>query len=71
MCKETHERDLLEQKIAIFTYVLRYDKSHSAYLLMSHANLGMQQQLLCQSCHGQFAFLNCVCFQEDKERTCC
>ena len=38
---------------------------------MSHASLGMQQQLLCQYCHGQCAFLTCVCFREDKESTCC
>ena len=40
-------------------------------LLMSHASLGMQQQLLCQYCHGQCAFLTCMCFREDKESTCC
>jgi len=38
---------------------------------MSHASLGMQQQLLCQYCHGQCAFLTCVCFREDKESICC
>ena len=38
---------------------------------MSHASLGMQHQLLCQYCHGQCAFLTCMCFREDKESTCC
>ena len=37
------------------------------HILMSHASLGMQQQLLCQYCHGQCAFLTCVCFREDKK----
>jgi len=37
---------------------------------MSHASLGMQQQLLCQYCHGQCAFLTCMCFWEDKQSLC-
>jgi len=41
------------------------------HILMSHASLGMQQQLLCQYCHGQSAFLTCMCFREYKESACC
>ena len=32
---------------------------------MSHASLGMQQQLLCQYCHGQCAFLGLWLFSFD------
>jgi len=41
------------------------------HVLMLHASLGMQQQLLCQYCHEKCAFLTCMCFREDKESTCC
>ena len=33
---------------------------------MSHASLGMQQQLLCQYCDGQCASLTCICFRKIK-----
>ena len=64
----------LEQKSRITTR-LRCGLSLPAWffrhILMSHASLGMQQQLFCQYCHGQCAFLTCMCFREDKQSTCC
>jgi len=51
--------------------VQSYQQDPFHHIFMSHASLGMQQQFLCQYCHGQCAFLTCVCFREDKQSTCC
>ena len=67
---------LVQQKSCITTRLncnLTVPAGFFNHILMSNATdrHAATTQGLCQHCHWQCAFHTCVCFQEDKESTCC